>query len=100
MPRTLRALRGSALLVELARTVEGAVKVTMTVERIYEMDAERVLSESGFDPPTTDATPQERNRWLRETFYELCGFERDEDHVDGSYVKLVNEATDTEFDVW
>lgn len=73
------------------------MKVTVTVTRVYEMDEQRVLSEPGFAPPAPDASEDEKRRWLRESFYELCGFDRDQDHVDGKYVWGVDEDSDTEF---
>ena len=54
----------------------------MTVEREYEMDEAKVLAE--FGPPEKHG--QTKEEFLRESFYELCGFERDQDHIDGSYV--------------
>lgn len=63
------------------------MRVVMTVSREFEMDEQRCLAEASFDPPAPDATVDEKQEWLEETFYELCGFERDEDHVDGSYVQ-------------
>lgn len=74
------------------------MKVTVTVTRVYEMDATKVLSEPTFAPPAADVPNFEKERWLRESFYELCGFDRDEDHVDGTYVKLVDESSETEFE--
>ncbi len=74
--------------------------VTLYVRRTYEMDEARILAESSFDPPSTDASESEKRRWLRESFFELAGFDRDEDHVDGKYVWLLDEDTDAEFDWW
>lgn len=72
--------------------------VRMTVERVFEMDEEKVLNEPEFRPPPADATPAEKRRWLQESFFELCGFDRDEDHLDGSYVKNTREDSDTDFE--
>lgn len=74
------------------------MKVTMTVTREYEMDEARILAEPTFDPPAADATAAEKRKWLEESFFELCGFQRDEDHVDGSYVGNTVEEGWTEFD--
>lgn len=74
------------------------MKVTVIVTREYEMDDARILSESAFEPPDPSVPEYETQRWLRETFYELCGFERDQDHIDGSYVKLLDEYSETEWD--
>lgn len=78
------------------------MRVTITVRREYEMDERRVLAEAGFEPPGPEAAPAELRAWLRESFYELCGFDRDEDHVDGTYVHLTNdgvrESTEAIFD--
>ena len=73
------------------------MKVEVTVTRTYEMDVERILAEPEFAPPAADTPDDEKRAWLRETFYELCGFERDEDHVDGTYVQLVDEFSDHDF---
>jgi hypothetical protein len=59
----------------------------MTVTREFEMDEARCLADPGFAPPAESASAAEKQVWLEETFYELCGFERDEDHIDGSYVQ-------------
>lgn len=74
------------------------MKVTIFVEREYEMDETRILAEPGFVPPSSDASEGEKQEWLRESFYELCGFERDEDHIDGSYVHLVSEYAHSDFE--
>jgi hypothetical protein len=74
------------------------MRITATVERVYEMDVARVLAEPGFDPPPPDTPEEFKQRWLRETFWELCGFDRDVDHVDGKYIWLVQESGDVEFD--
>ena len=70
--------------------------VTMTVTRTFTMDEQRILSESGFRPPAETASAEEKRRWLRETFYELCGFERDCDHIDGTYVRNLDEDVEME----
>lgn len=72
---------------------EKVMKVTVTVEREYEMDKAKVIADFG---PVPDGIPEVT--WLRESFYELCGAERDEDHVDGSYVKLIDETVDDEWE--
>lgn len=74
------------------------MKVIVTVTREYEMDEARALTEPLFEPPAVDAAPEEKRRWLRESFYELCGFERDEDHLDGSYIRNTDEIGNTEFE--
>ena len=73
------------------------MRIEITVTRVYEMDEARVLSEPGFEPPAPGASAAEKRVWLRETFYELCGWERDDDHLDGSYVKNVDEWTEAEW---
>lgn len=77
---------------------ENAVRVRITVEREFLMDADRILGRSDFDPPGSTAEPDEVQKWLKESFYELCGYDREEDHVDGSYVWLVKEDSDADFD--
>lgn len=72
--------------------------VRITVEREYEMDEHRVLTEPGFEPPPLGVSEDTEQAWLRESFYELCGFERDQDHIDGSYVRLLNEHVDADFE--
>ena len=74
------------------------MKVRITVEREFEMDEARVLAEPGFEPPLFDASDDVKRDWLRESFYELCGFERDQDHIDGSYVKETNEFVHADFE--
>jgi hypothetical protein len=74
------------------------VKVEITVTRVYDMDEQRVLSEPSFDPPASDAPLQEKRRWLVDSFYELCGWQRDQDHVDGSYVGLSDEYDSVDFE--
>lgn len=77
---------------------EDIVRVRVTVEREFVMDARKVLAEPGFEPPPADAAPEEKRRWLKESFFELCGFSRDEDHLDGSYVLNTNEYDDSDFE--
>jgi hypothetical protein len=74
------------------------MRIEITLTRVFEMNEQRVLSESGFEPPPVTATAAEKRSWLHESFYELCGFERDQDHVDGSYVRKVDEYGESEFD--
>lgn len=73
------------------------MKVVVTVTREYEMDQAKILAEAGFDPPPPDTPEDEKRAWLRESFYELCGWGRDHDHLDGSYVWLVDEDGDADF---
>lgn len=68
------------------------MRVTISVARTFEMDEAKVLAD--FAPVPEGQT---REAFLRESFYELCGFERDEDHIDGSFVRLVDEASDADF---
>ena len=70
----------------------------MTVTRVYEMDEARVLAEPAFEPPPADADEYDRREWLIESFYELCGWGRDQDHLDGRYVWLVDEDGVAEFE--
>lgn len=74
------------------------MKITVTVTREFEMDEQRILTEPGFDPPASSATEAEKRKWLEESFWELCGFQRDEDHVDGSYVHNTDDRGDSEFE--
>ena len=73
------------------------MKVALTVTRTFEMDEVRVLTTPGFEPPAPQAPIAEVRKWLQESFFELCGFGRDVDHVDGSYVRLVSEDSETEW---
>lgn len=75
------------------------MKVIVTVTREYEMNEERILSNPSFAPPPEDAPDTEKRAWLEESFYELCGFDRDKDHLDGRYVWNTEGYGDTEF-VW
>ena len=68
------------------------MRVTIAVAHTYEMDEERVLAVFA-----DEIGEQTREAFLRESCYELCGVERDEDHIDGSYVRLVDEASDADF---
>lgn len=74
------------------------MKVLVTITREFWMAEERVLAEPGFDPPPSDATPYQRRIWLEESFYELCGIDRGQDHLDGSFVQLRSDAVDVDFD--
>lgn len=74
------------------------MRVVVTVTREYEMDEARILAERSFEPPPSDATQDEKKAWLRESFYELCGFDRDKDHLDGSYVSLVRDDGEADFE--
>lgn len=73
------------------------MRVTVTVTREYEFDTERTLTEPSFDPPPKDADEDDKREWLRESFYELCGWAHDRDHVDGKYVWLVEDDEDHDF---
>lgn len=74
------------------------MKVIVTVTREYEMDEKRILTEPGFAPPLTSESTTVKRAWLAESFYELCGFQRDQDHVDGTFVRNTDEFGDTEFE--
>ena len=74
------------------------MKVVVTVTREYEMDEKRVLNQRDFDPPPADASNAEKRAWLQESFWELSGFERDQDHLDGKFVWNTDEIGDTEFE--
>jgi len=65
------------------------VRVVIEIEREYEMDAARILAE--FGPP--EKFGQDEESFLWESFNELCGWGRDQDHIDGTYVRLVDETT-------
>lgn len=69
----------------------------MTVTREYEMDERRVLREPDFEPPARNASQREKRAWLRESFYELCGFDRIQDHLDGKFVWRTIEEVDADF---
>jgi hypothetical protein len=74
------------------------MRVVVTVTREFFMDVRKVLNEPGFNPPAHDAPVHEKQKWLRESFFELCGFDRDQDHLDGTYVQFREEYGDNEFD--
>lgn len=71
------------------------MRVTITVEREYEMDEAKVIAEFG---SVMAETGQPLDAFLRESFFELCGFERDVDHIDGSYVRLLDEYDESHFE--
>lgn len=73
------------------------MKVAVTVTRTFEIDDVRVLTEPRFDPPAPQTPIEGVRKWLQESFHELCGFGRDEDHVDGSYVRLTEETSEVEW---
>lgn len=76
------------------------MKVRVYIEREFDFDAEKCLAEDLFAPPDADASQDEREAWLRESFYELLSDFRssDQDHIDGSYVSLVDESDHVDFD--
>lgn len=74
------------------------MKVTLTVTRTYQMAEVSVLTEPGFKPPAPQTPIEDVRKWLQESFFELCGLERDEDHVNGSFVRLVEETVESEWD--
>ena len=75
------------------------MRVVVEITREFEVDAQRILTEPTFAPPSPDASEEEKRDWLRESFYELLFDFRtsDADHVDGQYVKLVDEDSYTDF---
>ena len=76
------------------------MKVTIEITRYFEVDEQRILAEPTFAPPPADASEDEKRDWLRESFYELLFDFRtsDADHVDGKYVRLVDEDSYTDFE--
>lgn len=74
------------------------MKIAVTITREYEMDETKILGTEDFDPPPSNATIEEKRHWLMESFWELCGFERDVDHLDGTYVHLTDEIAATDFE--
>jgi hypothetical protein len=73
------------------------VRVIVTIEREFEMDEARILGRSDFAPPPADADADTKRDYLRESFFELCGVDRELDHVDGSYVYLAHDSVDVHF---
>ena len=75
------------------------MKVVVEITREFDVDEAKLLTEPTFDPPPADASEEDKRAWLRESFYELlCDFRTsDADHVDGSFVKLVDEDSYTDF---
>lgn len=82
--------------------MRDTVRIRVTVEREFEMDARRCLAERDFDPPSADATNEEKREWLNESFWELCGYDREHDHIDGRYVWSVDadDVADFEWPEW
>lgn len=73
------------------------MKVTLTITRTFEIDDVRVLTEPSFTPPPPQTAIDDVRRYLQESFYELCGVDRYDDHVDGSYVRRVSEDVEAEW---
>ena len=74
------------------------MKVVVTVTREYEFDAARTLTEPSFDPPPQDSDEDAKREWMRESFWELCGWQNDRDHVDGKFVWLLTEDDEYDFE--
>lgn len=95
-------MSGEGQIVEAAEPpVERPPLLTVTVERVYRFDVDRIMRDFGddirrdikdYDYTLSDA--------LRETFYELCGTWADQDHVDGKYVWLEDQDSDLGFSEW
>lgn len=77
---------------------EDIVRVRVTYEREFAMDARKVLGDRSFDPPPEDAPAEDKRRWLIESFWELCGSDREQDHLDGSYVVLRDEHDEADYE--
>lgn len=73
------------------------LRVEMTVTRSYDFDWAKVKRDMPEVVEADLALGRTEEQSMHETFYELCGFDRDEDHIDGSYVKLVEETGETEW---
>ena len=73
------------------------MKIRVTYEREYEMNVERIKRDFASEISEDMANDPGRSEEsvLVETFHELCGFDRDQDHIDGKYVWLC----DTHFDM-
>ena len=73
------------------------MEVIVSSYQRYKMDEKKILSEQSFNPPPENATLEEKKAYLRESFYEL-GCDRTQDHVDGTYVWLVSEDGEADFE--
>lgn len=78
-----------------ATGTDEVVEITVTVERTYSMNLSKIRRDFGTEI-AEDIAAHGRSEYhvLRETFGELCGFDRDEDHIDGTYVWLEDEDAD------
>jgi hypothetical protein len=72
--------------------------LTVTVERTYRFDVERIMRDFGDDIRRDMADfDQDLDEALRTTFWELCGTWADKDHVDGRYVWLEDSDGNLDF---
>jgi hypothetical protein len=74
------------------------VDFKITVERTYKVNLSKIRRDFATEL-TEDMQSREEYHVLRETVCELCGFDRDEDHIDGSYVWLSDESADYDADL-
>jgi hypothetical protein len=62
----------------------------------YEMDVVKVKADFKDEIASDMACGLTEEQALQESFYELCGPERDQDHIDGSYVWRTDDDIDIE----
>lgn len=59
--------------------------------RRYAVDLERIERDFAVELAEDIAGGRTKAQSLRETFFELCGLDRDCDHIDGKYIWLIDD---------
>ena len=81
-------------------TKRGLLRVRITREREYEIDLDRLYEVFGAEIATdvdSGLHPDEHSS-IRESFFELCGWDNDEDHTREGIVALSGEYSDTDWE--
>lgn len=73
------------------------VNVEISTTRYYCVDWDRIRKDFATEiAKDTEEFGHDEDEVLQATFWELCGTWADQDHVDGQYVRLVDETTDVD----
>lgn len=68
------------------------VYVEIEQTRRFAVNIARIRETFGAEIAADVAVGRTERDSLRETFWELCGYERDQDHIDGTYVWVDGET--------
>lgn len=73
------------------------IELTVTIERTFRVDADRIRQVFAAELAADVRRGMSSGVSEQETFYELCGVDRECDHHDGELIVRVDESVDIEW---